>query len=129
LHRKTYVTTMRLYLRAVKNNGHSLRFASEDLKNNYEIVFEAVKFSGKCLKYATKRLHQNNTLIFTALLKEKNIGVESGNRYLELEVDNHLMKFNYFKCLVDHIGFEFFKFFEFDFFFIYNFKNQKRKCE
>ena len=36
-------------LKAVKNNGYSLEYASNELKNNKEIVLEAIKKNGYSL--------------------------------------------------------------------------------
>jgi hypothetical protein len=37
-------------LEAVKNNGHALKYASNELKRNHLIVIEAVKLSGCSLE-------------------------------------------------------------------------------
>ncbi len=39
--------------KAIQNNGLALRFASEILKDDRDIVLEAVKYDGDALQYAS----------------------------------------------------------------------------
>ena len=38
---------------AIKKNGYALEFASDELKNDREIVMNAIKKRGKALKFAS----------------------------------------------------------------------------
>ena len=48
-----------LAMDAVKQSGSALEFASVELKNNYDIVLEAVKQNGSALRYASVKLRNN----------------------------------------------------------------------
>ena len=62
---------MILFFNAVKNNGYALHNASDDLKNNYDIVLTAVQNDGYALKFASDDLKNNYDIVLTAV---KNIG-------------------------------------------------------
>lgn len=57
-------------LYAVKNNGLQLGYASERLKNDAEVVFEAVSQDGQALEYATN-FRKNYKIILAAMICEK----------------------------------------------------------
>ncbi|WP_064610347.1 DUF4116 domain-containing protein [Streptobacillus moniliformis] len=46
-------------LKAVKQDGWALEFASEELKNDKEVVMAAVKQNGDALQFASERLRNN----------------------------------------------------------------------
>lgn len=48
---------------AVKQNGEALIFASDELKNDKEVVMAAVKQNGEALKYASRRLKGDEDVI------------------------------------------------------------------
>ena len=50
-------------MEAVKNYGSSLYYASEELRNNAEIVIEAIKNNGMALKYASDELKNNEKIV------------------------------------------------------------------
>ena len=49
---------------AVKQNGWALKYTSEELKNDKEVVLEAVKRNGLTLQYASKELQNNKEIVF-----------------------------------------------------------------
>jgi len=55
-----------IVLIAVKYNGNCLEHVSKELQNNYNIVFEAVK-TGACLRYVSKELQNNYNIVFEAV--------------------------------------------------------------
>ncbi len=46
-------------LEKLQQDGNFLYFASEELKDDEQIVQEAVKRNGKCLQYASNKLKDN----------------------------------------------------------------------
>jgi CxxC motif-containing protein len=59
-------------LEAVKQNGYSLEYASEELKNNKEVVLEAVKQNGYSLHYASEELKNNKEVVLEAIKQNGN---------------------------------------------------------
>lgn len=53
-------------LDVVKINGCSLQYASDELKDDYEIVLEACRREGYNLKYASERLRTNENIVLFA---------------------------------------------------------------
>ena len=62
-------------LTAVNNNAYSLEFASNNLKNNYDIVLAAVKNKGRALEYASDDLKNNYNIALNAVLHDYNYKV------------------------------------------------------
>lgn len=54
-------------LEAVKQNGWSLQYASEDLKRDREIVLTAVKQYGRSLQYAGEELRGDREIVLAAV--------------------------------------------------------------
>jgi hypothetical protein len=52
---------------AVRRDGLLLRFASDELKDNHEIVIRAVNNNRDALKYASLRLQDNAEVLMTAI--------------------------------------------------------------
>ena len=48
-----------MVLEAVKQNGSALKYASEELKNDKEVVLEAVKQDGFALEYDSYELQND----------------------------------------------------------------------
>jgi hypothetical protein len=44
---------------AVKKDGHSFGYASDELKNNKDVVIEAVKNNGHSLQFASEELRKD----------------------------------------------------------------------
>jgi hypothetical protein len=58
------------YLEIVKQNGWwTLRYASDDLKNNREIVLEAIKQNGLALEYASESFRNDKDVVLEAIKK------------------------------------------------------------
>ena len=55
---------------AVTDSGYTLRYASEELKNNPKIVEAAVKNYGMALGYASKELRNNPEIVEAAVTKD-----------------------------------------------------------
>jgi len=53
-------------LEAVKENGHALEYANENLKKDKSIVIEAVKQNGYTLQFADKSLKKDRSIIVAA---------------------------------------------------------------
>ena len=58
-------------LSKVKQNGYALYYASDELKNNEEIVKEAVKQKGLALKFASKRLQDDEEIVREAIKQDE----------------------------------------------------------
>ena len=56
-----------LILEAVRDNGFSLEYASDQLKNDREVVETAVKQNGDALKYASDQLKNDREVVETAV--------------------------------------------------------------
>lgn len=56
-------------LKAIRRNEYALRYASERLRDNKDFILEAVKQSGFNLKYASERLKHDKEIILTAVKK------------------------------------------------------------
>ncbi len=52
---------------SVAKNGHTLEFASNALKNDFEVVSVAIAYFGKPLLYANKRLQNNKKIVLSAV--------------------------------------------------------------
>ena len=48
---------------AVKSNGNALEFASNELKNNREIVLMAVKSNGHAIKFVSNELKGDREIV------------------------------------------------------------------
>lgn len=51
----------------MNKNGLELQYVSDELKDNYDIVYTAVCNKGKSLKYASDKLKQNKQIILKAI--------------------------------------------------------------
>ena len=60
-------------MEGVKIDGQELYFASPDLRDNFDIVYEAVKNKGLILKYASKKLRANKEIVKVAIESDKNL--------------------------------------------------------
>ena len=54
-------------LAAVSKDGNSLRFTSNELKDDYQVVKAAIRNAGRSIKYASKRLKDNKKLVLLAV--------------------------------------------------------------
>ena len=54
-------------IKKVKRNGHYLQYASEELKNNKEVVLEAVKQNGNALQYTSKELKNDKEVVLISV--------------------------------------------------------------
>ena len=52
---------------AVRQRGSSLQFVSEDLQSDREIVLEAVRQDGTALQFAAKNLHRDGAIVWAAV--------------------------------------------------------------
>jgi hypothetical protein len=57
--------------RAISKNGLALEYASDALKNNLDMVYYAVQCHGSSLQYASKPLQRNKKVILAALKQNK----------------------------------------------------------
>ena len=60
-------TDMDVMKALVQNNGPSLRFASQELKNNLDLVMIAVQQHGKALRFASPELQDNLDVVMAAV--------------------------------------------------------------
>ena len=58
-----------IVLKAVQNRGSALQYASDELKNDREIVLEAIKFDKEAIQYASEEM-KNDPEIVEALKGE-----------------------------------------------------------
>ena len=79
-------------LQAVKTYGRALEFASNELKNDRQIVLESVKNNGLSLKYASEQLKNDREIIMIAVDNNKEIA-----KYLNKEIllDHEFLLFLY----------------------------------
>ena len=49
---------------AVQQNGWSLKYASDDMKNNEKVVLAAVQQNGESLQYASKDMKNNYDSVY-----------------------------------------------------------------
>lgn len=54
-------------IKILLDNPKELRYVSNDLKDNYDVVFELVKLDGTCLKFASDRLQSNKEIALAAI--------------------------------------------------------------
>lgn len=59
-----------IVLEAVKQNGRALKFASKEVKNNPEVVREAVNQNGSALLYASVQMKTNTEIVLVAVKKK-----------------------------------------------------------
>jgi hypothetical protein len=57
-------------MEAVKEWGDSLWYASNELRNDREVVMEAVMQSGWALEYASERLRKDREVVSVAVLQD-----------------------------------------------------------
>lgn len=69
-------------LEVVKQNGWSLEYASDDLRNDKEVVLEAVKNYGSSLYYASKELKDDKEFILECV-KQNGFALEFASRKLQ----------------------------------------------
>jgi predicted methyltransferase len=60
-------------LEAVKKNGFSLKYASEELKGDKEVVLAAVQKNGFAFKYASEVAKQNPLMLVHAIKELRNM--------------------------------------------------------
>ena len=73
---------------AVTDHGGSLIYASEDLQNNYDIVMAAVTIYGKSLEYASNNLQNNYDIVMAAVT---NCGYALGFASKDLQNNNDIV--------------------------------------
>jgi hypothetical protein len=73
-----------IVLEAVMENGFSLEFASDELKNDKNIVLEAVKRDGRSLEYASDELKNDKSIVLQSV-KSSTFGV----KYASVEILNN----------------------------------------
>jgi lambda repressor-like predicted transcriptional regulator len=54
-------------IEAVRKNWQKLRYASEEIKNNRDIILEAVQQNGRALQYASEKLQNDRELVRAAV--------------------------------------------------------------
>ena len=67
---------------AVKQNYHALKYASEDLKSNSEFMLEAVKLNYNVLEYASEEMRSNPAVILEAI-KQNGFALEYASEELK----------------------------------------------
>ena len=60
------------YYNKKKEDYPALKFASSQLRNDYDIVLSAVKYNGLALEYASKELRNNLDIVLEAI-KQKGL--------------------------------------------------------
>ena len=61
-----------IVFQAVRLSVHALNYASDDMKNNYEIVFRAVQNDGNALEYASDDMKNNYVIVLAAVTQNGN---------------------------------------------------------
>ena len=56
-------------LKAVQNNGEALKYASIELRDNYEIVYAAVSNCSYARRYASKKLQDHPEIVYKIISK------------------------------------------------------------
>ena len=81
---------------AVKQNYHALKYASEDLKSNSEFMLEAVKLNYNVLEYASEEMRSNPAVILEAI-KQNGFALEYASEDLKSNSEFMLeaVKLNY----------------------------------
>jgi tetratricopeptide (TPR) repeat protein len=77
-------------LEAVKSNGFSLKNASEELKNNYEIVLEAIQNNYEALQYADDS-DKSSLALLQSYIAEVYLSLKNNAKaeeYLEKAIEN-----------------------------------------
>ena len=69
-----YLKDIEVMLEVVKKDGYMLRFASEELRNNEDIVVEAVKASKGAIKYVSNKIKDNEEIMIK-LMQEDRLGL------------------------------------------------------
>ena len=64
---KTQWNNKQQVLKAVSQSGNSLRFASEELKNDKGVVLAAVTQDGNCLRFASELLKNDKEIVLVAV--------------------------------------------------------------
>ena len=77
-----------IVLAAIKNHGCSLEYASEELKTDREVVLAAIKNNGESLKYASEELKTDRELVLAAV---KNKGWSLVYASQELKADREIV--------------------------------------
>jgi hypothetical protein len=54
-------------LEAVEREGAALRYASEELRNDWDVVLAAVKESGRALSYSSRELRNDREVVLAAV--------------------------------------------------------------
>ena len=77
-------------MEGVKINGQELYYASEELRDDEEVVYEAVKNKGIILKYASKRLRAKKDIVIAAIQSDKRakMYISDPNLYEDEDVKN-----------------------------------------
>ena len=74
---------------AVKNSGPALRYASDDLKGNKDVLLEAVKNWGYALRYASEELKGDKELVLEAFKKFSWYGYIDEFKHVDLSLKNN----------------------------------------
>ncbi len=60
----------RAIIEAIKRYGYTLRYASDEVKNDRDVVLDAVRQNGSALRYASNRLKDNAMLALVPLTRD-----------------------------------------------------------
>jgi predicted RNA-binding protein (virulence factor B family) len=85
-------------LKAVKQNGDSLQYASEELKNDKEVVLEAVKQYGRSLLYASEELKNDKEFVLE-VVKQNGDSLEYASEELKNDKEVLWISKGYFKFI------------------------------
>ena len=82
-------------LEAVKQNGVSLSYASDERKNDKEIVLEAIKQNGESLHYVSEELRNDKEILYILkdfLTRNKNYFSKEYDLLVRYEREGELIK-------------------------------------
>ena len=65
-----------------KNNGDALDYASDELKDNKEVVLEAIRQYGDALEYTSERLQDNKEVVLIAS-KQNGLSLKYASKILQ----------------------------------------------
>jgi general stress protein YciG len=85
-------------LEAVKQNGYSLQYASEELKNDKEFILEAAQQNGNSLKYASKEFKNDKEVVLEAV-KQYRRSLQYASEELQNDKEVVWLSKGYFKLI------------------------------
>lgn len=97
-----------IVIEAVKNDWNAIEYASDRLKDDEDVVIEAIKNDWNAIKYSSERLKNNKKIVLDAIANHLDtldcIPIELKNeKKFKLEIIEILNNSKYFKHLVDKI--------------------------